>query len=149
MFLCSCPDALIKNTTNFKKEAYRDGIKRKGDKIGMGWSTCFTYDFHIVSVLTFLESTTQSLYCHLVCLSQTLLLCRNSELGSHTAPSHLPVTVHCYSNADFHSGGTGSQPLCDGVSTSQHDGQCRAYFSPRQQYRDCVVNSGNVMTLTM
>ena len=25
----------MKNPTNFKKEAYRDGIKRKGDKIGM------------------------------------------------------------------------------------------------------------------
>ena len=24
----------IKNPTNFKKEAYRDGIKRKGDRIG-------------------------------------------------------------------------------------------------------------------
>ena len=49
-------------------------IKMKGDKIGMGYSTCFTYDFHIVSVVTFPESTTQYLYCHLVCLSQTLLL---------------------------------------------------------------------------
>ena len=28
-------DKQIKNPTNFKKEAYRDGIKRKGHKIGM------------------------------------------------------------------------------------------------------------------
>ena len=54
----------MKNPTNFKKEAYyRDGIKRKGDKIGMRYSTCFTYNFHIVSVMTLPESTTQSLYC--------------------------------------------------------------------------------------
>ena len=26
-----------KNSANLKKEAYRDGIKRKGDKIGMGY----------------------------------------------------------------------------------------------------------------
>ena len=75
------------------------------------------------------------------------------ELGSHTAPSHQPVTVRCYSNADFQSDGTGSQPLCNSVHTSQHDiythGECPAYFSPRRQYRDCVVDSGNVTTLTM
>ena len=77
----------------------------KGDKIGMRCSTCFTYDFHIMSVVTFPESTTQSLcYCRLGCLSQTLLLV-GFWTGSHTAPSHLPVTAN---NADFHSGGTGS-----------------------------------------
>ena len=45
-----------KNPTNFKNEAYRDGIKRKGDEVQMRCSTCFTHDFHIVSVVTFLES---------------------------------------------------------------------------------------------
>ena len=65
-----------KNPTNFKKEAYRDGIKRKGDKIGIGCSTCFTYEFYIVCLVTFPESTTHPYYCCLVCLSQTLLLCR-------------------------------------------------------------------------
>ena len=57
----------------------------------MGCSTFFTYDSHIMSVVTFPESTTQSLYCRLVCLFQTLLLCM--ILGSHTAPVHLPVTI--------------------------------------------------------
>ena len=89
----------------FKKEAYRDGIERKGDKKGMRYSTCFTYNFHIVSVVTFPESMTQSLYCRLVCSPKTLFAMYN---GSHTAPSDLPVTGHCYSNADFHSGGIGS-----------------------------------------
>ena len=32
----------------------------------------------------------------------------DSEPCLHTGPSHLPVTIHCYSNADVHSGGTGS-----------------------------------------
>ena len=31
----------------------------------MGCSPCFTYEFHIVSVVTFLESIAQSLYCRL------------------------------------------------------------------------------------
>ena len=46
----------------------------------MRCSTGFTYNFHIVSVMTFPESTTQSLYCHLVCLSQTMLLCMSLSL---------------------------------------------------------------------
>ena len=74
------------------------------------------------------------------------------ELGSHTAPSHLPVTVHCYSNADFHSGGTGSLATMVSLQVntiSTHSGECPAYFSPRQQYRDCVMDSGNVTTLMM
>ena len=57
--------------------------------------------FHSVYVLIFPESTTQSLYCPLVGLSQTAshdtLLYSNKELPA----SHI-------SNADFHSGGTGS-----------------------------------------
>ena len=52
----------------------------------------------------------------------------DSEIGSHTAPSHLPVTIPCHSRADFHSSGT----VHNGVPTSQHDidiyGECRAYF---------------------
>ena len=56
--------------------------------MGMRCSTCFTYNFHIVSVMTFLESTTQSLvYCCLVCLSQTPLLCRI------VSPCHNPYIV--------------------------------------------------------
>ena len=46
------------------------------------------------------------------------------------------------SNVDFHSGGTDSQPLC--VPTYQHGIETReypAYFSLRQQYRDCYMNS--------
>ena len=79
--VCVCACQLPIDTSKLKilqilKEAYRDAIKRKRDKIGMRCSTCSTYDFHIVSVVTFPESTTQSLYCCLVCLSQTLLLCR-------------------------------------------------------------------------
>ena len=38
-----------------------NGIKKKEDKIRMGCSTCFTYDFHIVSLVTFPISTIQSL----------------------------------------------------------------------------------------
>ena len=102
-----------------------------------------------MNVVIFPESTTQSLYCHLVCLSQTLLLCRIVSLV-HTQLLHLPVTVHCYSNADSHSGGTGSQPLCNCVHTSQLNidthGEYPAYFSPRRQYRDCVVDLGNIIT---
>ena len=44
------------NAMNFKKEEYGDGIKMKGDKIGI-----ITYNyFHPMSVLTFPEPTTQS-----------------------------------------------------------------------------------------
>ena len=32
------------------KRRHRDGITWKGDKIGMGCSTWFTYNFHILSV---------------------------------------------------------------------------------------------------
>ena len=74
----------------------------------MGCSTCFTNDFNIVSLMTFPESTTQSLLLLPgVPVSNTVAM-YDSELGAHTAPSHLPVTVHFYSSADFHSGGTGS-----------------------------------------
>ena len=83
-----------------------DDIKRKGDKIGMRCSTCFKHNFLIANVVTFLESTTKSLLGRLVCLSQTLLLCRIVSLV-HTQLL-LTVTVHCYSAADFHSGGVGS-----------------------------------------
>ena len=39
-----------------------DIIIRKGPKIGMGCGICFTYNCHIVSVLTFPDSMAQSLY---------------------------------------------------------------------------------------
>ena len=62
-----------------------------------------------MSVVTFPESTTQSLLQPGVPVSNTVAM-YDSELGSHTAPSHQPVAVHCYSSADFHSDGTGPQP---------------------------------------
>ena len=54
---------VVSDPFGVKKEVYRGGIKREGDKIGMGMgcSTRFTYNIHIVSVLTFSESTAQSL----------------------------------------------------------------------------------------
>ena len=40
MYIKMKGDKQIKNPTSFKKEAYRDGIIRKRDKIGMG---CMVY----------------------------------------------------------------------------------------------------------
>ena len=72
---CSWATKVNKNPTNFKKEAYRDGVKRKGDKIVMRCRTCFTYDFHVVSVVTLPECMTQSLYS-----LQLLLTCQSQYI---------------------------------------------------------------------
>ena len=134
---------LIKTPTNFKKEAYRDGIKRKRYKIGMGCSTCFTYDFHIVSVVTFPESTSRSLYCRLVCLTQTLLLCRILSLS--LVHKQLILTYQLY-----------RFPLWwDRLSSHLVSLQVNMKFTHMVNVllgfhnRDCVVDSGNVTSLTM
>ena len=69
-------------------------------------------------LLKFPEPMTQSLYCHLVCLSLILMLCRiNSELGLQ-APAHLPVKMQTPLLWDKLSG---HYVYVNGVPSSQND----------------------------
>ena len=106
-----------------------------------------------MSVVTFPESTTQSLYFCLVCLSQTLLLCRILSLV------HTQLLLTCQSQyivIVMQTPTLVGQALSHYVIVSVQantiidtHGEYSAYFSPRRQYRDCVVDSGNIMTLMM
>ena len=84
----------------------------------MGCSTCFTYEFHIVSLMTFPESMIQFLYCRLVCLSQTLLLCRilsliHTQLFLTCQLQYIVIILLISTQV--------GQALCHLVSTSQHE----------------------------
>ena len=104
--------------------------------------------------MIFPESTTQSLYCCLVCLSQMLLLCRILSLV-HT--QLLPTCQSQYIVIVMKTLTLVGQALSSHnviVSVQVNTiidtrGEYPAYFSPRRQYRDCVVGSGNIMTLMM
>ena len=78
--------------------------------------------------------------CHAHTATVTLIIIQKFTARGFTL--HIRISS---SNADFHSDGTGFQSLCNGVPTIlAHMVNVLLIFSPRQQYRDYVVDSGNV-----
>ena len=85
--------------------------------------------FHLLSVLTFLKPMTQSYVVALLSLSQTLLLCRMLNLVYRLLLTCHPTIHPCFSNAYFHSGGTGSRGhIFLQVNTKCIDTYTQVYF---------------------
>ena len=76
--------------TSIKKEAYRDCIKRKEDKIGITYHMVYV---HVGSVLIFPESMSQPLYCHWYIRRQYRNVSLTQVVSEHYQCEHAPCVM--------------------------------------------------------